>query len=107
MKLPKNFGPAGFGGMMKQMQDAMARAQSLEEELANERIAVDKGQIKAIFDGTGQLLGIKIDPALIDPEDPEMLEDMIISTVRSGFDEATKLRNARVQGILPNIPDLG
>jgi len=56
MKLPKNFGGQGFGGMLKQAQDAMARAQQLEEELAQERIAIDKGPVKAIFDGTGMLL---------------------------------------------------
>jgi hypothetical protein len=107
MKLPKNFGPQGFGGMMKQMQDAMAKAQSLEAELANERIPVDRGPVKALFDGTGQLLGIKIDPSVVDPDDVEALEDLIIGAVRTGFDLATELRNNRVQGILPNVPDLG
>jgi DNA-binding YbaB/EbfC family protein len=107
MKLPKNFGPQGFGGMMKQMQDAMARAQTLEEELANERIGIDKGPVKALFDGTGNLLQIKIDPSVVDPEDIEVLEDLIIGAVRSGFEAATELRDSRVKGILPNVPDLG
>jgi DNA-binding YbaB/EbfC family protein len=106
MKLPKNFGPAGFGGMMQQMQSAMAKAQSLEAELENERFAIDKGQIKALFDGTGKLLSIKIDPEIVDPEDVEALEDLIVGAIRSGFDQATELRNARVQGILPNLPDI-
>ncbi|HEY0867666.1 MAG TPA: YbaB/EbfC family nucleoid-associated protein [Fimbriimonas sp.] len=106
MKLPKNFGGQGFGGMMKQMQDAMAQAQNLEAQLAQERIGIDKGPIKAIFDGTGQMLSLKIDPTIVDPEDVEMLEDMIVSAVRDGFNSATELRNARVQGILPNMPDI-
>jgi len=106
MKLPKNFGGQGFGSMMKQMQDAMAKAKSLEDELANERIGVDKGPVKALFDGTGQLLALKIDPSVVDPEDVEMLEDLVIGAVRQGFDSATELRNSRVQGILPNVPDL-
>ena len=92
--------------MMKQMQDAMARAQTLESELANERIPVDKGQVKALFDGTGQLLALKIDPAIVDPEDVEALEDLLVGAIRSGFDTATELRNARVQGIMPNLPDI-
>ncbi|CAN1568340.1 DNA_YbaB_EbfC, DNA-binding protein, YbaB/EbfC family [Fimbriimonadaceae bacterium] len=106
MKLPKNFGPQGFGGVMKQMQDAMAKAQTLEAELANERIPVDRGPVKALFDGTGQLLTIKLDPAVVDPEDVEALEDLIVGAVRTGFDIATELRNNRVQGILPNVPDI-
>ncbi|MBN9501304.1 MAG: nucleoid-associated protein, YbaB/EbfC family [Armatimonadetes bacterium 55-13] len=107
MKLPKNFGGQGFGGMLKQAQDAMARAQQLEEELAQERIAIDKGPVKAIFDGTGMLLGLKIDQSVVDPEDIEALEDLIVSAVRDGFTTATDARQAKVQSIMPNIPGLG
>jgi len=106
MKLPKNFGPQGFGGMMQQMQSAMARANSLEEELSNERIAIDKGPVKALFNGTGEILKIAIDPSIVDPQDVEALEDLIVSVVRDGFNSATELRNAKVQGILPNLPDI-
>lgn len=106
MKLPKNFGGQGFGGMMKQMQDAMSRAQDLEEELKTERIGVDKGPVKALFAGTGEPLKISIDKSVIDPEDAEALEDLIISAMRDGFNAATELRNAKVQGILPNVPDI-
>ncbi len=106
MKLPKNFGPQGFGGMMQQMQSAMAKAKNLEEDLANERIAVDKGPVKALFNGTGELLKISIDPLVVDPEDVEALEDLIVSAVRDGFNSATELRNSRVQGIMPNLPEI-
>jgi nucleoid-associated protein EbfC len=106
MKLPKNFGGKGFGGMMQQMQEAMARAQTLEEELQAERIGIDKGPVKALFDGTGQLLKISIDPSVVDPDDIEMLEDMVVSAVRDGFNAATQLRDSRVQSIMPNVPDI-
>lgn len=107
MKLPKGFGGQGFGGMLQQAQQAMARAQQLEEELALERIAIDKGPVKAIFDGTGQIVSIKIDPSIVDPEDIEAMEDLIVSAVRDGFTTATEARNARVQAIMPNVPGLG
>ncbi len=106
MKLPKNFGGQGFGGMMKQMQDAMAQAKTLEEDLANERIPIDKGQVKAIFNGRGELMRLAIDPAVLDPEDVEALEDLIVSAVRDGFEQATAMRDARVQAIMPNVPDI-
>ena len=106
MKLPKGFGGQGFGGMLKQAQDAMARAQALEEELASERLVVDKGPVKAVFDGTGQIQSLKIDKSVVDPEDVEALEDLIISAVRGGFEQATEMRNTRVQAIMPNVPGL-
>lgn len=104
MKLPKNFGGQGFGNMMKQAQQAMARAQTLEQELALEQIPVDKGPVKAVFDGTGKIVKISIDKSVVDPEDVEALEDLIVSAVREGFEKATELRNAKVQEIMPNIP---
>lgn len=106
MKLPKNFGGKGFGGMLQQAQSAMARAQQLEEELAAERFTVEKGPVKATIDGTGKLRAIKIDPAAADPEDLELLEDAIVAAIADGFDRATETRNKKVQEIMPNIPGL-
>jgi len=106
MKLPKNFGGQGFGAMMQQAKAAMARAQQLEEELKAERIAVDKGPVQALFDGTGQILKLSIDKSIVDPEDVEALEDLIVSCLRDGFEQATSLRDSKVQQIVPKIPGL-
>ena len=106
MKLPKNFGGQGFGNMLQQMQGAMARAKDLETELEAEQFQVDKGVVKALFNGTGSLLALKIDPSIVDPDDVEAMEDLICSTIREGFAHATEIRNAKVQQIMPNIPGL-
>jgi len=106
MKLPKNFGGQGFGGMLQQAQQAMARAQTLEAELAMERIDIDKGPVKCLFNGTGELMQIKLDPSVVDPEDIEALEDLIVGAVRDGQTKATELRNAKVQEIMPNVPGM-
>lgn len=106
MKLPKGFGGQGFGGMMKQAQEAMARAQTLEAELANERLEIDKGPIKAVFNGVGEMLKIKIDPSVVDPEDVEALEDLIVGAMKDGFNRANDLRSSKVQDIMPNVPGL-
>lgn len=106
MKLPKGFGGQGFGGMMKQAQAAMARAQNLEEELAQERIEIDKGPVKALFNGTGELMRLRIDPSVVDPEEVDVLEDLVTSAIKDGYTQATEMRNNRVQEIMPNIPGL-
>jgi DNA-binding YbaB/EbfC family protein len=106
MKLPKNFGGQGMGSMMQQMQGAMARAQTLETELAGERITVDKGVVKATFNGTGEILKLHIDKSIVDPDDVEALEDLVVSAMKDGFTQATDLRAARVKEILPNVPDI-
>lgn len=106
MKLPKSFGGQGFQGALAQAQQAMARAQNLEQELATERIDVDKGVVKAVFNGIGELMALKLDAAVVDPDDIESLEDLIVSTVRDGFNQATALRSAKVAEIMPNVPGL-
>ena len=92
--------------MMQKMQSAMAEAQSLESELEAMRLQVDKGPVKALFAGTGELLKLTIDPAIVDPADVESLEDLITSAIRDGFSQATELRSSRVQSIMPNLPDI-
>ena len=109
MKLPRNFGGQGYGGMLKNVQQAMARAQTLEQELALEQIVIDKGPVKVVYSGTGEIQKLTIDKRVVDPEEVEALEDLILIAVREGFAKATELRNSKVQEItqsMPNIPGL-
>lgn len=106
MKLPKGFGGNGMGGMLKQMEGAMARAKNLDGELAEESISIDKGPVKMVVNGLGEVQSVKIDKSAVDPDDIEMLEDLIVSAARDGFQKATELRNSKVQEILPNLPDI-
>jgi DNA-binding YbaB/EbfC family protein len=104
MKLPKQFGGGGFQQALQKAQQAMARAKNLETELAEERIEVDKGPVKAVFDGTGVIQSIKIEKQAVDPEDVEMLEDLVLGAVRDGFAKATEMREAKMAEIMPDLP---
>ena len=95
---------------MANVQNAMARAQNLEVELETETLTVDKGPVKATFDGTGRIKSLKIDKSVVDPEDIEALEDLVVGAMRDGFEKAVELRADRVGEItkgLPPIPGLG
>lgn len=92
--------------MLKQAQQAMERAKTLNEELERERIEVDKGPVKMVFNGLAELQKISIDKSVVDPDDVEALEDLIVGAVRDGFQQATSLREARMQEIMPNMPGL-
>ncbi|ARU41596.1 nucleoid-associated protein, YbaB/EbfC family [bacterium] len=106
MKLPKNFGGQSMGNMMAQAQEAMARAQNLDAELAEERFDVDKNGVKCTFNGLGELQSLKIDKSVVDPDDLELLEDMIVAAVKDGFAKATESRDSKVKEIMPNVPGL-
>ena len=102
MKLPKQFGGGGFQQALAKAQGAMARAKNIESELESERIDVDKGPVKAVFNGTGQMVSISIDKEAA--EDAEMLEDLVLGAVRDGFDKATEMRNKKIAEITKDLP---
>jgi hypothetical protein len=89
------FGNLGnIGGLMKQvkkMQEDMARVQ---QELDEARIEATSGggMVRAVVSGKGELVEVKIDPQAVDPEDVEMLEDLVTSAIREAQDNAAKFQ---------------
>jgi hypothetical protein len=67
---------------------------------------MEKGPVKTIFTGKGEILSLKIDPVIIDPEEAEMLEDLILSVVRDGITQANELRASRLQKLMPGLPGM-
>jgi len=83
---------------MGQMQEQMQKAQ---EELANETVEATAGggMITVVANGAGEIKQIKIDPKAIDPNDPEMLEDMILAAVNEAVRSAQSLMESRLGGL--------
>jgi len=83
---------AGLGKFLKQaqkMQEQMARVQ---EELAQREVegTAGGGAVKAIAKCDGTISAIKIDPKVVDPQDVEMLEDLILGAVTNALEVAKK-----------------
>ncbi len=74
--------------MMKQAQELQAKAAKLQADLAARQYSAEAagGQIKAVATGEGQLVSLKIDPALL-KDDVELLEDLIVTAVREAIDK--------------------
>jgi len=108
MKLPKNlgFGLPNVNDMMRQAQEAMDKAKNLEDELERERVSIQKGPVSVTLDGRGAVVGIKLDPEIVDPENIEEMEDMIAAAAREGFEKATAIRQSRMDEIMPNLPNI-
>src|SRR3954471_13192259 len=81
-----------------QMQSEMQKAQ---EELANETVQATAGggMVTVIANGTGEIKQIKIDPKAIDPNDPEMLEDMVLAAVNEAIRSAQSLTESKLGGL--------
>jgi len=96
--------------MMKQAQQAQARMVQLQEELAGETVesSAGGGMVKVVMTGAQELVSVTIDPEALDPDDVELLEDMIVAAVNDASRAATELMNngmAEITGGM-NLPGL-
>lgn len=103
-------GGANMNNMMKQvkkMQEQMEKAQQEIEEKEFESTS-GGGVVSATVNGKKEVIAIKIDPDVIDPEDSEMLEDLIIAAINDAMkkaDEYSGQTMGKLTGGL-NIPGL-
>ena len=83
---------------MGQMQEQMQKAQ---EDLANEIVEATAGggMVKVTANGAGEIKEIKIDPKAIDPDDPELLADMILAAVNEAIRSAHSLAESKLGGL--------
>ena len=104
----------GFGDMqslLKQAQDMQRRMQETMRSLG-ERVlegTAGGGVVKVFVNGNLELQAIQIDPAAVDPNDVEGLEDLVTAAVRSAFGAARELREremGKVTGGM-NLPGMG
>ncbi|MGH6946535.1 MAG: YbaB/EbfC family nucleoid-associated protein [Kiloniellales bacterium] len=72
-----------LGQMMRQAQEMQAKMNELQERLAAAEVegASGGGLVCAVLNGRGELKSLKIDPALVDPQEIEVLEDLVVAAV--------------------------
>ena len=80
----------GMGNMLKQAQKLQSKISKLQEELAEKTVetTVGGGMITAVANGKQQLLSIKIEPEVVDPNDVQMLEDLVLAAVNDALKQA-------------------
>ena len=70
-----------LGQMMKQAQEMQAKMQEMQDKLADIELSGTSGGdlVSVTLNGKGEMRGVKIDPALVNPDDVEVLEDLIMA----------------------------
>ena len=73
----------GMGNLMKQAQKMQQQMMKMQEELASREVSAQAGggMVEAVVNGRGDLLRITISPEVVDPEDVEMLSDLVVAAV--------------------------
>ena len=105
----------GFGGsqanMMKQAQKMQQDFLKMQQELESKEFefTAGGGAVKATMVGTRQLQSIVIDPEVVDPDDVEMLQDLILAAVNGALkaaDDKTSQSMAKLQSGMGGFPGL-
>jgi len=100
-KAPK-MNPGNMMAQMQQMQQQMAEAQ---EKLADEVVTVTAGGGAISIEVTGhqRIRSIKLDPELLNPEDVDMLQDMLVAGINSAIEQSQAIAAEKMEGITGNI----
>jgi hypothetical protein len=89
----------------QQMQEQLAKTQA---ELAERRFegSAGGGMVTAVVTGGPELVEVKISPDVVDPDDVEMLEDLVVAAVRQAMDAAVKTTNEELGGLTGGLGGL-
>ena len=113
-RVPKGMGGGSMADMLKQAQKMQQDAADLQEELeGREYTAVSGGgMVEVTVTGKHQITSVKINPEVVDPEDVEILEDMITAAINDAMrqvDDTSASEMEKLTGAmnLPDIPGMG
>jgi DNA-binding YbaB/EbfC family protein len=81
------------GGTLKQIQELQSKVLEAQEALGDQTVStsVGGGAVTVVMTGHHKLQSIEISPEVIDPQDPEMLQDLVIAAVNEASDKASEL----------------
>ena len=99
-----------MAGMMKKVQKLQNEMKKMQEELKTKTVDVSTGggAVKIVMNVDKQVVSLTLDPAVVDPEDVEMLQDLVISAVNEALRQAEDAMSSSINALTGalNIPGL-
>lgn len=99
-----------YGKLMKQAQQMQAKMAQIQEDLKNETVesSAGGGTVKVVITGDLEVRSITIDPGAVDPEDVDLLQDMVAAAVNEAIRSAQELASQKMSAATGgmNIPGL-
>lgn len=106
-------GMPNMGQIMKQAQQFQAKMAKLQEEVGDRTVEASAGggMISVVANGRQEIISVHIDPEVINPDDAEMLQDLIMAAVNDALSRARDMMNEEMgkltQGLnIPGMPGL-
>ena len=94
-----------MNNLMKQAQKMQKRMVEMQEEMTNRTVeaSVGGGMVAAIANGSGELVSIKLSPEVVDPDDIEMLEDLIVAAVSEAHHKSQELMSEEMSKLTGGV----
>jgi len=106
-------GIPNMGQIMKQAQQFQSKMAKLQEELNRRTIEASAGggMVTVVANGAQEILSIRIDPEVVDPDDVEMLQDLVMAAVNDALSRAKEMVNQEMGQLtkgmnIPGMPGL-
>ena len=100
----------GMGNMMKQAQKLQSQMMKLQEELADKTVESSSGggMVTVVANGRQQIVSIQIEDEVVDPDDVEMLQDLVLAAVNDALTKAQEMVSSEMGKLTGglNIPGL-
>jgi DNA-binding YbaB/EbfC family protein len=105
-----SFMAKGLGGMLKQAQKIQAQLARVQEEMAQKTIEASSGggMVSVVVNGKQEVISIKIEREVVNPEDIDMLQDLILAAVNEGIRKSQEMVSEEMRKLTGglNIPGL-
>ena len=100
----------GMGNMMKQAQQLQSKMAKLQEEMAEKTVEATSGggMVKVVANGSQRIISIQIEKEVIDPEDSDMLQDLVVAAVNDALSKSQEMVSSEMSKLTGglNIPGL-
>jgi DNA-binding YbaB/EbfC family protein len=100
----------GMGKMMKQAQQLQSKMLKLQEEMADKTVETSSGggMVKVVANGRQEVLSIQIEKEVVDPDDVEMLQDLILAAINDALIKSQEMATQEMSKLTGglNIPGL-
>jgi DNA-binding YbaB/EbfC family protein len=102
-----------MGGLAKQLQQMQDDLLKAREQLADETVEVTAGggMVKIVITGHQRVQSIELKPEIVDPEDVEMLQDLLLAAINQAVEQSQAMAAQRLEGLtggmnIPGLPGL-
>lgn len=91
----------GVNSLVRQAQKMQSQIQKVQEEVRKKKVEASTGggMVVAVVNGNSELVGLKLNPEVVNPEEVEMLEEMILGAIRQATSLASEMMNDEISKV--------